>query len=104
MSQGTRTFVDGAFLWRMHAQEGFPLELSLPILAGRGQLPTWEPLMRAAIADGMRPERIAARLDAIVGEMFPPAEAGLVRQRLSLLAARVAATPPESPESAPDAH
>ena len=77
--------IDGAALWRLHAQDGFPLEMSLPELAARGAVPTWDALLRAAEADGANLSRLATRLHEVIGDAWPPDVAAEIRRRLTLL-------------------
>jgi len=81
--------VDGALVWKLHATYGFPLELSLPILADRGLVPAWDRLLDAAAADGADVARLIRRLDESCGDAYPPDMADFIRAGLQhLLAAR----------------
>ena len=58
--------VDGAVVWQLHATHGLPLDVSIPILLARGDVLTWEPLLRAARADGADPVAVLDRCAAAV--------------------------------------
>lgn len=78
----TYTVIDGAEVWKLHATFGFPLELSLPLLADRGYVPAWDRLLGAAGADGANVPRLLRQLHEIVGDAWPVGVATEIRARL----------------------
>lgn len=75
--------VPGAKVWALHATHGFPLELSLPLMAAKyDALPSWLPLLEAAQADGANMERLVRRIAEIAGEAYDPETAKVIRDRL----------------------
>jgi len=70
----------------MHATHGFPLELSLPILAGKGYVPAWDRLLEAARRDGANIARLVSRICSLAGETYGPQGARHIRTWLPLLA------------------
>ena len=75
--------MDGGTIWMMHATHGFPLELSIPMLADRDQVPDWVGLIRAALRDGVNLPGLLRRLDAVVGDSYEATTAAAIRQRLT---------------------
>lgn len=82
--------VDGERIWWLHATHGFPLEFSIPMLADRGYVPTWDRLVGAAQADGANMEHLGRRLSHAVGDGYPPEFAAEVRKRMPALIQRYA--------------
>ena len=80
--------VDGAKVWRLHATEGFPLELSIPLLADRGAYPRWMELVQAALHDGVNPKAFERRLGDICRDSYPPAHAEFMIAGLRYVFAR----------------
>lgn len=77
--------IDGEIVWRLHATHGFPLELSVPILAARGLVPAWDRIVDAAEKDGANIRRLYNRLREVVGESYPPEFARNVRYGLDVM-------------------
>lgn len=80
-----RLLVDGAEVWKLHATHGLPLEISIPMLADAGHIPTWDRLVEAAERDGTNRERLMRRLHDIVGDAFDVGTAAAIREALPLL-------------------
>ena len=74
--------VRGEVVWRLHATHGFPLELSIPLLADRGLCPTWFDLLAAAERDGAKRSALVRRIMDIVGDAFDPETAHAIRTKL----------------------
>jgi len=83
--------IDGDAIWRLHAQDGFPVELALPFLADNGEVPTWEPLLLAAKADGANIPRLVARLKGAVADAYRPDAAAYICAGLDALLPRLEA-------------
>lgn len=66
-------------MWKLHATHGFPIELSIPLIAERGWMIDWMGLMDAAKRDGAN---VTNRLWDIVGDAYPPEIAEGIRGRL----------------------
>jgi alanyl-tRNA synthetase len=94
--------IDGADVWGLHATYGFPLELSLPILADRGYIPTWDKLFAAAEADGANPERLLRRVYEIVGDAYDSETATAIRDGFD--AGKHKRTPVKIDVAAPTVH
>lgn len=78
--------IPGELVWCLHATHGFPLELSLPILAAKyDAIPAWRELLDAARADGTNLDRLVRRIQEVAGEAYPPEAASHVREKLPLL-------------------
>jgi hypothetical protein len=78
-------FIDGKVVWDLHATHGLPIEFSIPIIALRGQVPTWESFFRAAKTDGANLRRLADRVAMAVKDSYPRDFALEVEKRLPLL-------------------
>lgn len=74
--------VRGEVVWRLHATHGFPLEVSIPLLADRGYCPTWLDLIAAAETDGAKRGPLLRRLDPIIGDSYDAETAAAIRARL----------------------
>lgn len=85
--------IDGTQLWALHATHGFPLEVSVPMVGDHDAVPDWLGLFRAARRDGVNVPALVRRLDAIVGDAYPPPIATAIRERLALMPAYLAAHP-----------
>lgn len=81
----TYRLIDGAEVWKLHATYGFPLEMSLPILADRSYIPTWDSLLLAADKDGADLPRLCRRLHDAVGDAYPAETALHIREGLDRL-------------------
>jgi hypothetical protein len=62
------SLIDGKLIWEMHATHGLPIEFCLVICQYKGLIPTWEPLLRAAHADGSNLRRLVDRIIAAVND------------------------------------
>lgn len=76
------TLVDGAAIWTLHATHGFPVDLSIPMLASEDCVPTWVPLLEAARRDGADMERLVTRLCEAVSDGYPPDIAAVIVRKL----------------------
>jgi hypothetical protein len=74
--------VDGKAVWQLHATHGFPLEMSIPMLADRHHIPTWEALFLAAYHDGVRPAAMVNRLREILSDAYPKRMAARMQESL----------------------
>ena len=79
------TLVDGARIWELHATHGFPLEMSIPMLADRGYVPTWDRLFAAAERDGANRDRLKRRIHETMGDAYDAETATEMRCRLTRL-------------------
>jgi len=80
--------IDGAEVWKLHATHGFPLDFSIPLIADREGMITWDRLIAAATRDGVNVARLLRQLQDIVGDAYPPSVAEEIRRRLPLLTHR----------------
>lgn len=74
--------VDGAQLWALHATRGFPIELSIPLLAAQGYVASWDALLEAAKRDGANMDRLTDRLCEAVADAYPHPIATVIVPRL----------------------
>jgi hypothetical protein len=77
--------VPGNEVWKWHATHGFPLEMSLPLLAERGYVPTWDTLWEGAMKDGANPQTLLRRLQAAAMDAYGREVGQLISDRLPLL-------------------
>lgn len=77
--------IDGAAIWRLHAQDGFPVEFSLPMLADRNAVPSWDRLLESAKSDGANILKLVDRLKLAVSDAYAPEAAGHIHRGLDLL-------------------
>jgi len=62
--------IPGTEVWRWHATHGVPLEISLPMLADRGLVPTWDTLLDSARKDGANAKTLVRRLQSAVQDAY----------------------------------
>lgn len=77
--------IPGNQVWQWHATHGFPLELSLPLLADRGLVPSWDTLLEAARKDGANVRTLVRRLQAAALDAYGRAAGQIISDRLPLL-------------------
>ena len=77
--------VSGAEVWRWHATHGVPLEISLPMLADRGLVPTWDTLLDYAHKDGANEKTLIRRLQSAAQDAYGKDVGRVISERLSLL-------------------
>lgn len=80
--------IDGAEVWSLHATHGFPIDVSIPMLADRGYVPAWTQLLAAAEQDGANMPRLIDRLIMAVRDGYEPAVARVIAERLGQLGGR----------------
>ena len=83
--------VDGAEVWRLKAESGFPLEMALEELAKRGMVPSWSRLFAAAKRDGANLPRLARGIVANMRDVYPADLQANLEERLVPLAEQVKA-------------
>jgi hypothetical protein len=76
--------IRGCEVWKWHATHGFPLEVSLPLLAERGYVPTWDTLWVSAMKDGANPQTLLRRLQAAVMDAYGREVGQLISDRLPI--------------------
>lgn len=81
--------IDGAEVWRLHAEMGFPLDLSVPMLWDEGEVPSWDRLLTAAAKDGANLPRLVERLKMAVRDCATASDAKYVARGLDLLLGRM---------------
>lgn len=59
-----------AGVYRFFETEGLPLDTLFEVLQGKNAIPCWVSLYREAIAAGMKHDRILARLDPAISDVF----------------------------------
>jgi len=79
------TPINGALVWSLHATHGLPLEISIPMLAERGFVPTWCDILCAAARDGCQWTVLIPRLQDAVADSYPQDYANVVRDRLQII-------------------
>ena len=81
--------IDGEQVWAWHATYGFPLEMSLTILAERGFVPTWDRLLESAKKDGTNLPRLIDRIIAAAYDAYGEDVGGIISVKLPKLLARL---------------
>jgi alanyl-tRNA synthetase len=79
------SLIDGEKVWYLHATHGFVVELSLPLLADRGFIPTWDRILDAAESDGVNIRRLVERLKIAAEDAYEPRVSRRVKKGLDLL-------------------
>lgn len=77
--------VSGAEVWRWHATHGVPLEISLPMLADKGLVPTWDALLDSARKDGANEKTLIRRLQSAALDAYGRDDGSVISERLALL-------------------
>ena len=54
--------IDGKTIWQLKATHGLPLDMALMLCAKHGVVPSWDDLMKAALADGANMGRLVREL------------------------------------------
>jgi hypothetical protein len=86
-----RTLLDGAEVWRLKAESGLPLDMSLAAMWQRGAMPTWPRLLDAARRDGANLTTLVRALLEDARTIYPEAVYRVLCEKLPPLAAAVAA-------------
>jgi len=59
-----------AGVYRFYETEGLPLDALFEVLQGKNAIPCWVSLYREAITAGMKHDRVLARLDPAISDVF----------------------------------
>lgn len=84
-SKKLKYLIDGAEVWKMHATHGIAIETTIPELAEKGYVPTWDKLLNAAMQDGTDIPQLVRRLQGIAVDSYPPKFAKVVQEKLPWL-------------------
>lgn len=74
--------LSGRQVWSWHATHGVPIELSIPLLADRGVMVTWQELLTAANEDGANWLTLIPRLQGVVTDAYAGEVASVINNRL----------------------
>lgn len=74
-----------AGVFRFYETEGLPLDILFEALLQKNALPDWTSFYREALAAGMTPERLFARLDPALVDIFGPEFRDVVMGKLRAL-------------------
>ena len=77
--------ISGALVWTLHATHGLPFEISIPMLAERGLVPTWHDVLCAASKDGCQWTVLIPRLQDAAMDSYPQDYARVVCERLQAI-------------------
>jgi alanyl-tRNA synthetase len=77
--------LDGKVIWSLHATHGFPLEISIPMIADKGFVPSWDRLLNAAKKDGTNIDRLVGRLQDIARDAYAEPTSNIIAERLPKL-------------------
>lgn len=62
----------GSLVWKLHAEQGMPIELSIPLLWDIGNTtPTWPELIAAGVKDGANKQRLLERIVGVIQDTYP---------------------------------
>ena len=77
--------IDGEKVWFWHATHGIPIEFSIPEIAKRGYIPTWDKLLIAAMHDGADIPKLIRRLQGIAVDSYSYDFAKVIQTKLPWL-------------------
>lgn len=72
-------------IYRLYETHGMPLDILLGLLRTQGIIPCWISFVREAVCAGMKRDRILAKLDEALSDVYSSAFRDAVMQRLRQL-------------------